>query len=48
VDQPHEHDREEVELLAEDRRVERLALGARRVLQVLNLRDDEVDHPPLQ
>ena len=44
VDQPHEHDREEVELLAEDRRVCGLALRAGSLLEVLHLREDEVDH----
>ncbi len=53
VDEPHEHDREEVELLAQDHAVENLALGACRVLQAVDLRDQEVDHrvlpasPPL-
>jgi hypothetical protein len=37
VDQPHEHDREEVELLAEDRAVEPLRIG-----DALDLGDQEV------
>jgi hypothetical protein len=45
VDEPHEHDREEVVRLADDEAVLRQALERRRVLQVLHLRDDEVDHP---
>ena len=44
VDQPHEYDREEVELLAEDCAVERQALGARRVLQFGDLRNHQCDH----
>ena len=44
VDQPHEDDGEEVELLREDRAVERLARRARGVLELLDLRDDQSDH----
>jgi hypothetical protein len=47
VDQPHEDDREEVELLAQDHAVERLALRARGFLQVLDLSEHEIDHLPL-
>ena len=42
VDEPHEHDGEEVELLAEDDAVETEALDRRGVLEVLDLGEQEV------
>ncbi len=48
VDQPHQDDGPEVELLPQDGAVERLGLGACRVLQVRHLCNEDVDHDPLQ
>ena len=44
VDEPHEYDGEEVELLAQDYAVESLARGACGILELVDLRDQRCDH----